>query len=60
MERILNELEIDTVSHFAAQAIVTIANRGPLCVLIKHRKSLEWVRGLQKSVPLFPTDSSVQ
>jgi len=30
MERILNEYEIDTVFHLAAQTIVTIANRNPL------------------------------
>ena len=30
LERILNEYEIDTVFHLAAQTIVTIANRGPL------------------------------
>jgi CDP-glucose 4,6-dehydratase len=30
LERTLNEYEIDTVFHLAAQTIVTIANRGPL------------------------------
>jgi CDP-glucose 4,6-dehydratase len=30
LERILNEYEIDTVFHLAAQTIVTIANRNPL------------------------------
>lgn len=30
MERVLNEYEIDTVFHLAAQTIVTIANRAPL------------------------------
>jgi CDP-glucose 4,6-dehydratase len=30
MERVLNEYEIDTVFHLAAQTIVTIANRNPL------------------------------
>ncbi len=30
LERALNEYEIDTVFHLAAQTVVTIANRGPL------------------------------
>jgi len=30
LERVLNEYEIDTVFHLAAQSIVTIANRNPL------------------------------
>ena len=30
LERILNEYEIDTIFHLAAQTIVTIANRNPL------------------------------
>ncbi|MHB8163922.1 MAG: GDP-mannose 4,6-dehydratase [Methanoregula sp.] len=30
MERILNEYEIDTVFHLAAQTIVTVANRNPI------------------------------
>lgn len=30
LERILNEYEVDTVFHLAAQSIVTIANRSPL------------------------------
>jgi CDP-glucose 4,6-dehydratase len=30
MERIINEYEVDTVFHLAAQTIVTIANRNPL------------------------------
>lgn len=30
MERVLNEYEIDTIFHLAAQTIVTIANRAPL------------------------------
>lgn len=31
IDRALNEYEIDTVFHLAAQTIVTIANRAPLC-----------------------------
>jgi CDP-glucose 4,6-dehydratase len=30
LERVLNEYEVDTVFHLAAQAIVTVANRNPL------------------------------
>src|SRR5579864_6230231 len=30
LERTLNEYEIDTVFHLAAQTLVTIANRGPI------------------------------
>ena len=33
LDRILNEYEIDTVFHLAAQTIVTIANRNPLLTL---------------------------
>ncbi len=33
LDRILNEYEIDTVFHLAAQTIVTIANRNPLITL---------------------------
>lgn len=32
LERILNEYEIDTVFHLAAQTIVTIANRNPVAI----------------------------
>jgi CDP-glucose 4,6-dehydratase len=52
LERILNEYEIDTVFHLAAQTIVSIANRNPLSTFASNINGswniLEACRGIDK------------